>query len=555
MSIENFFTTQTQTPSLLGQKPAASGSSSAPSQLEGLSFLDYILTRVAEKVAKADGHDEQGDEALQSDNPIFGSELNLAELLAANPEVEEELKDFIAATQLGPESELTQVLALNQQAFDDALKPLTGGIITSEEIANGSPRILQAFLIEPSEGDEGFALDMNSLKAKIQAAIEGDKSALTITNLTPEQITALQNLPEGAELPEELIGNPFIAIIQLQPSKDDNAGTGDLSTDGTVIDSASTDIVSDDPTLQNLIAVLVAPINQASSKAQAQVETTQQTLPQSSAQPLAQGTPQPQTEALAGRLNNLNVGSGEPLFTIEDYDGSLQPEQNGKGQNGKNFEALLKNTNQNASGPSPDLSFLQGPAFGSEGSLLAPLGFSQEMLDQYGLNTASTSVSTLGTLTSSVTQSQSASAPHPATQMVAINMQKAAGNGENRTLVLQLDPPELGRVHVKMEFGADKTLKAVVTTEKPETFMMMQRDIQSLERAMQEIGLDTDAGLSFELAEHGFDFDQDNQRGGGHDGGGTGGGSESNEAEEIIQSTMTWHIDSETGHTRYDILA
>ena len=520
MSVENFFTTQAQTLPPQGQKPANNAGKGA-SGTE--SFIDIILARIAENLENAKNNadtenaDRDSHTLLDSDNPALDKnpKLDLAELLAANPEIEEELKDFIAATQLGPEAELTQVLALNQQAFDDVLKPLTDGIITSEEIANGSPRILQAFLIEGSEGEGNLALDIKSLREKIKAAIEGDKNALTITNLTPEQLATIQNLPEGAELPEELAGNPFIAIIQLLPPQGENA--------------------SDDPTLQNLVAVLVSPANQAGIKNQGQADP------------------------LAARLNALNVGGGEARFTIEEYEGTLQLLQNndgkGKGADGQDFSGLLKNANQNAGSPSPDLSFLQAGAFSTAGSLLSPFGFSQEMLDQYGLNTASTATSTLGTLTSAITQAQSASSPHPAMQMVAVNIQKAAGRGENKTLTLQLDPPELGRVQVKLEFGADKALKTVVTAEKPETFMMMQRDVQALERALQDAGLDTSDGLNFELAEHGFDFDQDNQRGGGHDKGGTGAGDEAEDGEEIIESTMTWNVDPESGHTRYDILA
>ena len=87
-----------------------------------------------------------------------------------------------------------------------------------------------------------------------------------------------------------------------------------------------------------------------------------------------------------------------------------------------------------------------------------------------------------------------------------------------------------------------------------ETYLMLQRDAQLLERALQDAGLDADGGLSFELAEHGFDFDQNNQRGGGHDNGGTGASDEGEEIE-ILESTMTWSVDPETGHTRYDIWA
>ncbi len=543
MSVENFFTTQAQTLLNIGQKPAENSGKDS-TQLSNLNFIDLILARITEN--SEGGSDtpteREGHEVLQSDNPLLDKnpKLNLAELLASNPEIEEELKDFIAATQLGPESELTQVLQLNQQAFDDVLKPLTDGIITSEEIANGSPRILQAFLIETPENQNGTVLNISNLKEKIKAVIEGNKDAITITNLTPDQVTTLQNLPETAELPEELAGNPFLIIVQLVPTETQAQAETPIE-------------ISDDPTLQNLVAVLVPPVHQPQQKnANAAFD------PSFPAQ--ASERAHSQIENLAARLNALNVGGNEEaLFTIEDYDSELQLlQQNnggkGKNSNEQNFTALLKNASEAPATSLPNLSALPSAAT-NIGSLLASFELTPALIDEYGLNTASTAQSTLGTMTSLVTQAQSAATPHPATQMVAVNMQKTAGNGENRSLTLQLDPPELGRVQVKMEFGPDKSIKALVTTEKPETFMMMQRDAQTLERALQDIGLDTGDGLNFELAEHGFDFDQDNQRGGGHDSGGTGAGDDADAGEEIIESTMTWHIDPDSGHTRYDILA
>ena len=119
-------------------------------------------------------------------------------------------------------------------------------------------------------------------------------------------------------------------------------------------------------------------------------------------------------------------------------------------------------------------------------------------------------------------------------------------------MTFQLDPPELGRVRIQMSFSKDKSLKATIIAEKPESYMMLQRDAQTLERMLHDAGMDGGANLNFELAEQGFDFDQNNQRGGGHDQGGTG---HDGENVELIQSTMTWHIDPQTGHMRYDILA
>ncbi|MEZ5815104.1 MAG: flagellar hook-length control protein FliK [Alphaproteobacteria bacterium] len=555
MSAEQFFTIQAHSPSLQGQR----GKSASAGQAQGLSFVDIILAQIAENLEKAKSDDAAQSGAntgnngpLETDNPALDKNpgLHLAEIIAANAEIREELKDFLNATQLGPDSALTQALELNRQAFDDVLKPLTGGLITSEEIAKGSPRILQAFLIESPEEKQDLLLDIRTLEVKIKAAIEGKKHALTLTNLTPEQVTALQNLPEGAALPEELEGNPFLVIIQLAAVKGGAGAAPSSLKDSSLYDGApgettpgagaAANAIDDDPAVQNLIAVLVTPANQ----------------PQQNSAP-GQG----QAESFTGRLNALNNrgNNGEPLFTIAEYEGSPQAAEGhtGKGKNAdaQNFAGMLKNagTGHSMTTPSPDLSFLQGGMTGVFGSLSAPT-LLPGTLEEYGLNTASGAPSTLGTMTSVVTQAHSAQGTHPAVQAVAVQLQKTAGGGENKTLTLQLEPPELGRVHVKMEFGHNKTLKAILTTEKPESFMMMQRDAHVLERALQDAGLDIGEGLSFELAEHGFDFDQDNRRGGGHDQGGTG-GSESAAADEAIETTMTWHIDPETGHTRYDILA
>ncbi|MEM6781742.1 MAG: flagellar hook-length control protein FliK, partial [Pseudomonadota bacterium] len=110
---------------------------------------------------------------------------------------------------------------------------------------------------------------------------------------------------------------------------------------------------------------------------------------------------------------------------------------------------------------------------------------------------------------------QQAGQPHPASEMVSARLQQAAQNGEQR-LTLQLDPAELGRLEVELVFSKEKTLKASILIEKPETFFMMQRDSGLLERALQNSGLELDGnGIDFELAEDGSAFEQNNEGEGG----------------------------------------
>lgn len=530
MSVENFFTTQAQILPVRGQNTARNAS--PDSSVQGLNFVDYILARINELNENPEAEKDSG--VLQSDNPLLDKnpELNLAELLAANPEIEQEIKDFAEATGLGADAELIQTLSLNQQAFDDVLKPLTDGVITTEEIANGSPRILQAFLIEDEQVDAQLLTQIQEIKTKIQNAVDAQNGEILATNLTPEQITSLQDLDVDATdiqaalerlgIPAELAEKTAVAFIEL--SENPAADITDITE------------ISDDPALQNLLAILLPPAAKSAPKNSADLTV----------------------EPLASRLNSLNVGGSDdaPVLDIEEYEGSLTNIQKGSGKGASDdaFDALMKAAGKASPAPSvaPDLSLLQNFPFAAEGSLMSsldlPFGSFESAQASFG------NALTPAALTSVAAQAPAASAAHPATQMISITMQKAASGGENKTLMMELDPPELGRVEVRMTFGKEKTLKAILTAEKPETFLMMQRDSQALERALQEMGLDTGDGLSFELAEQGFDFQQDNNRGGGHDEGGTGAGSENSE-EELIETTMTWHVDPESGHMRYNILA
>ncbi len=146
---------------------------------------------------------------------------------------------------------------------------------------------------------------------------------------------------------------------------------------------------------------------------------------------------------------------------------------------------------------------------------------------------------------------------HPATSMVAAHVSKAAQSGEARNITLNLDPPELGRVEIRLQFGAEKTVKANLIVEKPETLLMLQRDMSALEKALQDAGLDTSGdSVNYEMASEGYDFNSNRE--GNSQNGGTGSGEDGENTDEelaLIETTMTWDVDPETGHVHYNILA
>ncbi|WP_374652614.1 flagellar hook-length control protein FliK [Dongia sp.] len=87
----------------------------------------------------------------------------------------------------------------------------------------------------------------------------------------------------------------------------------------------------------------------------------------------------------------------------------------------------------------------------------------------------------------------------PAHEQVALTIQRSVRDGGG-SITLQLSPTELGRIHLKLDIDEDKNVQASVTVERPATLELLQRDMKTLERALQEAGLKAGPGdLSFSL--------------------------------------------------------
>ena len=156
------------------------------------------------------------------------------------------------------------------------------------------------------------------------------------------------------------------------------------------------------------------------------------------------------------------------------------------------------------------------------------------------------------------TATPQAGQPHPATQAVMVTMNKAAATAQANEITIQLNPGELGKVKIKLEFGQDNSVKAHLVVEKPETLLMLQRDASALEKSLQDAGLETDgSSLSFEMAQDGNSFSNDRENDPNFKGNGENSDGEelANEDGMVIATTMTWDVDPETGHVHYNILA
>ncbi|MGB0719296.1 MAG: flagellar hook-length control protein FliK [Bdellovibrionales bacterium] len=457
-----------------------------------------------------------------------------ASLAAANSNTNG-LLNASAQASLNTSSALSDFLSALDISEASGTQTLSAAALEPENIAGTS--LLDLFVQRTGLQPEAI---INTFGALPPAPTQGvdlnsaprDPALLSASPFTPQQLTALQDLAariESGEITQGIQDDPALAafinsLVQIIPPQN--------LPHNTALDD-----------LPDLLAVHLKP------------------------QAGGQDAPQP----LAGQLNALVTGDAQGGDLLSQTGVLPAPPE----ETGESFDALVQKaaTGETAnSGEAPrnfirnaDLAQNQGRVHdgaqaqiltGGQDSLTLSSDPQSLPLDEHFSFSISSGVPTASSAI--ITQAQSATQAHPATQMVAATLQKGIQGGDSSNITLRLDPPELGRIQISMDFHKDKSLKALVTVEKPEAYMMLQRDSHTLERALQNSGLDMngDGGLQFELAQDGSFFDHGgNERGGGHDQGGTGaGGSGGLGHEEVIETTMTWHVDPQTGHMHYNLI-
>jgi len=99
-----------------------------------------------------------------------------------------------------------------------------------------------------------------------------------------------------------------------------------------------------------------------------------------------------------------------------------------------------------------------------------------------------------------------ATAPQLAPQAAAIPLAGVAFEITNKALAgtnhfeIRLDPPELGRIEVRLEVDRDGNVTSRMIADRADTLDLLRRDAPGLERALQDAGLKTaENGLQFSL--------------------------------------------------------
>ena len=94
---------------------------------------------------------------------------------------------------------------------------------------------------------------------------------------------------------------------------------------------------------------------------------------------------------------------------------------------------------------------------------------------------------------------------------MARNLQKGMSRFE-----IRLDPPEMGRIDVRMEIRKDGQVVAHMSVERPETLDLLQRDARALQQALTNAGLQADGdSLNFSLKDRRDDTSNPSFAGGG----------------------------------------
>lgn len=99
-------------------------------------------------------------------------------------------------------------------------------------------------------------------------------------------------------------------------------------------------------------------------------------------------------------------------------------------------------------------------------------------------------------------------------EQVSVQLNKMAKDGQNE-LTINLKPADLGKIEIKLEIHADKTVHGTVVADSASTLSLLSKDSSSLQRALVDAGLQADSGsLSFSLkGDNQNAFAQQNQQG------------------------------------------
>jgi hypothetical protein len=106
----------------------------------------------------------------------------------------------------------------------------------------------------------------------------------------------------------------------------------------------------------------------------------------------------------------------------------------------------------------------------------------------------------------------------PVGEQIAANVKQAFANNNNE-IRIELKPASLGAIDVKLKFGHDGHVTAVITADRSDTLNMLKQDQGNLQQSLRDAGINADSGsLSFNLRGDAQSFAQNSSGGNGQPG-------------------------------------
>lgn len=541
---------------------------SLPSNVTG--FFDLLFTQLAQT-----GEGTSTASTENTETELLG-DTGLTNALMNNPELFALLKD--AAIEQNTDLDLdlsgTSLSDMDRQTLFSKLKDLlagipeleTQGILSSK--ATGTEETFSDLISMDLLSDQDLA-DIEDIMSMQKELMDAGIPALIATNLSPEDLKYLTENFSEEELQEPDVLAFALAKIIPVDEKDIASALSEAMEINMESNSSLTSDESSEGMNEDMLAAFMAQLQatlQQDANTNQNVSQASKNATQDSKSAIPTGA-EP-TNALAAQLNNIVVGGSEDALPEDSLeDGELSLFGDSVSSNGKVKSGSEQNVTSSSSATENNTSTAQNvpalPSWMSEafGSILAEQGWEESWLNGFDLDSSNNTLNSLSlnsaqSLTSPLIYAANATQAHPATQTVAMSLTKMASNGETKSLTLELDPPDLGRVEVKMEFGEDKKIRAHLLIEKPETYNLLQRDAQTLEKALTQAGIDvSNDSLNFTLAGGESDFMGQEQRQGSHDGyssdsitGADG------EDIELIETTLGIEFDPDTGLPRLNMM-
>lgn len=135
---------------------------------------------------------------------------------------------------------------------------------------------------------------------------------------------------------------------------------------------------------------------------------------------------------------------------------------------------------------------LPAPAVTAAAGGQSSAGFADSGFTGAGANSGAGANGAASTTTSTAAAERPFATAQHVIDQIKVNITRAAKAGMDR-VTIQLKPQDLGRIEVRLEMSEDHKVRVTVTADNKDTLALLQNDARTLERALNEAGLRTDA--------------------------------------------------------------